>query len=197
MPVYFPDVSKIKYEGPDSKDPLSFKHYNPKQKVLGKTMAEHLRFSVCYWHTFKGLGRDPFGVETMVRSYNNATTPMKAAEQTLEAAFEFFSKLGVEFWCFHDRDIAPEGSTLPETNRALDKIAQHAKQLQSDYGIKLLWGTACLFAHPRYMSGAATNPNPEVFAHAAAQVKKALEVTMHSAARGMCSGAAARDTRRC
>ncbi len=177
MPTYFPGVDTIKYEGPDSTNPLAFKHYDAKKKILGKTMAEHMRFSVCYWHSFKGLGRDPFGVETISRAYNNALTPMKVAEQTLEAAFEFFGKLGVDYWCFHDRDIAPEGDTLRESNLNLDHIAALAKKLQSDTGIQLLWGTACLFAHPRYMSGAATNPNPEVFAHAAAQVKKALEVT--------------------
>lgn len=177
MPTYFPGVDRIKYEGPDSTNPLAFKHYDAKKKILGKTMAEHMRFSVCYWHSFKGLGRDPFGVETISRAYNNALTPMKVAEQTLEAAFEFFGKLGVDYWCFHDRDIAPEGDTLRESNLNLDQIAALAKKLQSDTGIQLLWGTACLFAHPRYMSGAATNPNPEVFAHAAAQVKKALEVT--------------------
>ncbi len=177
MSAYFPDVNKIKFEGPDSSNPLAFKHYDAKKKILGKTMADHFRFSVCYWHTFKGLGRDPFGVETIARAYDHAPSPMKAAEQTMEAAFEFFTKLGVDFWCFHDRDIAPEGSTLRESNSNLDQIVAHAKQLQSDTGIKLLWGTACLFAHPRYMSGASTNPNPEVFAHAAAQVKKALEVT--------------------
>jgi xylose isomerase len=177
MATYFPGVKQIRYEGPNSKNPLAFKHYDPKKKILGKTMAEHLRFSVCYWHTFKGLGRDPFGMETIVRAYNNAPTPMKAAELTLEAAFEFFSKLGVEYWCFHDRDIAPEGDTLRESNLNLDLIVAHAKKLQSDHGMQLLWGTACLFAHPRYMSGAATSPYPEVFAYAAAQVKKALEVT--------------------
>jgi xylose isomerase len=177
MSNYFPGVKKIRYEGPKSSNPLAFKHYDAKKKILGKTMAEHLRFSVCYWHTFKGLGNDPFGVETISRAYNNAPTPLKAAEQTLEAAFEFFGKLGVDYWCFHDRDIAPEGDTLRESNRNLDHIVSLAKRLQSDSGVNLLWGTACLFNHPRYMSGASTNPNPEVFAYAAAQVKKAIEVT--------------------
>jgi xylose isomerase len=173
---YFPDVKKIEYEGPQSKNPFSFKYYNPKEVILGKTMAEHLRFAVCYWHTFKGTGSDPFGPGTIQRAYN-AQDPMQTAEQTLEAAFEFMSKLGVEFWCFHDRDIAPEAETLSETNARLDKIVKKAKQLQSDTGIKLLWGTTNAFSHRRFMAGASTNPNPAVFAYAAAQVKKAMECT--------------------
>ena len=177
MGKYFPDVKKIKFEGPDSRNPLAFKHYDPKEEVMGQTMAEHLRFAVCYWHTFKGLGADPFGVETMVRAYNDAVSPLKAAEKTLDAAFEFFTKLGVDYWCFHDRDIAPEGDNLKETNKNLDHIIKLAKKMQDDNGMKLLWGTACLFNHPRYMAGAATSPSPEVFAYAAAQVKKAMEVT--------------------
>jgi len=177
MTTYFPGVKKIKYEGPDSENPLAFKYYNAKEKIMDKTMEEHLRFSVCYWHSFKNLGRDPFGIETIVREYNNASNEMEAAEQTLEAAFEFFTKLGVKYWAFHDRDIAPEGKDLAETNKNLDHIVKRAKKLQNDNGMKLLWGTACLFQHPRYMAGAATNPSPHVFAYAAAQVKKAMEVT--------------------
>ena len=177
MSEFFPKVGKIKYEGPDSKNPLAFKHYNPKQRVLGKTMAEHLRFSVCYWHTFKGLGADPFGPGTIIREYNTPSDPMAVAEMTLQAAFEFFGKLGVNFWCFHDRDIAPEADTLSETNKQLDKIVRLAGKLQRDTGIKALWGTANLFSNRRYMAGAATNPSPAVFAYAAAQVKKAMEIT--------------------
>lgn len=177
MATYFPGVRKIKYEGPDSKNPLAFKHYDAKKKVMGKTMAEHMRFAVCYWHTFKGLGRDPFGIETIIREYNHASDELQAAEQTMAAAFEFMEKLGAGFWCFHDRDIAPEGATLSESNRNLDHMIALAKRYQKDTGIKLLWGTACLFANRRYMAGAATNPDPAVFAYAAAQVKKALEVT--------------------
>jgi len=177
VPEFFPKVGHVKYEGPDSKNPLAFKHYNPQQKVLGKTMAEHLRFSVCYWHTFKGLGADPFGPGTILREYNTPSDPMAVAEMTLRAAFEFFGKLGVDFWCFHDRDIAPEADTLSETNKRLDKIVRLAGKLQRDTSIKVLWGTANLFSNRRYMAGAATNPSPAVFAYAAAQVKKALEVT--------------------
>jgi len=177
MAEFFPEVKQVKYEGPDSKNPLAFKHYNPKQKVMGKTMAEHLRFAVCYWHTFKGLGSDPFGGNTIVRSYNKAADPMQRAEQTMLAAFEFFTKLGVEFWCFHDRDIAPEADTLAETNKRLDKIVALAKKLQKDTGVKCLWGTTNAFSHPRFMAGAGTNPDPHVFAYAASQIKKAMEVT--------------------
>jgi xylose isomerase len=177
MSAYFPKIKAIAYEGPDSRNPLAFKHYDPKAKVLGKTMAQHLRFAVCYWHTFKGLGADPFGPGTILREYNKHTDPMKAAEATLDFAFEFFTKLGVGFWCFHDRDIAPEAETLAETNRRLDHIVRLAKQRQRDTGIKLLWGTTNAFSHRRFMAGAATNPSPAVFAYAAAQVKKAMEIT--------------------
>ncbi len=184
MNKYFPKVSKIKYEGPDSKNPLSFKHYNAKQKILGRTMAEHLRFAVCYWHTFKGTGADPFGPGTIIRNYNNSDDPMKIAEMTIEAAFEFFTKLGLDFWCFHDRDIAPEADNLAETNKRLDKIVKLAKKLQADTGVKLLWGTSNMFSHRRFMAGAATNPSPEVFAYAASQAKKAMEITKELGGQG-------------
>jgi len=185
MPEFFPEVKKpIRYEGPDSKNPLAFKHYNPRKKVLGKTMAEHLRFAVCYWHTFKGLGQDMFGRESMCRSYSRGDDAMQVAEYTLQAAFEFFTKLGVQFWCFHDTDVAPEDESLAESNRRLDGIAKMAKKLQKDTGIELLWGTTNLFSHPRFMAGAATNPSPEVFAYAAAKVKKALEVTKYLNGKG-------------
>lgn len=177
MPEYFPGISPIKYEGADSRNPFAFKHYNPKRKILGKSMADHFRFAVSYWHSFKGLGADPFGHPTMIRAYNDANGEMEAAEQTLEAAFEFFTKLGVNFWCFHDGDIYPETDDLRENHKRFDRIAKKAKALQADTGVKLLWGTCNLFSHRRFMAGAATNPNPEVFAYAAAKVKKALEVT--------------------
>lgn len=177
MNEYFPKIKKIKYEGPKSKNPLSFKQYNPNEKILGKTMEQHLRFAVCYWHTFKGLGGDQFGLSTISRSYNNSNNEIENAENTMYAAFEFFSKLGVKFWCFHDRDIAPEGSSLSESNKNLDRIVKIAKKLQRETGIKPLWGTANLFSNKRFMAGAATNPSPDIFAYAAAQVKKAMEVT--------------------
>ncbi len=179
--AYFPEIKTIRFEGPASKNPLAFRHYSSKEKVLGKTMAEHLRFAVCYWHTFKGLGNDPFGPGTILREYNDAGSPMDVAEATLHFAFEFFTKLGVEFWCFHDRDIAPEATAaeggLAETNRRLDRIVALAKKLQKDTGLKVLWGTTNMFSHRRFMAGAATNPSPDVFAYAAAQVKKAMEIT--------------------
>ncbi|MHC4551166.1 MAG: xylose isomerase [Planctomycetota bacterium] len=177
MKTYFPDIEKIQFEGKGATNPLAFRHYNPSEVVMGKTMAEHLRFAVCYWHTFKGLGGDPFGGPTIIRDYNNASDPMQVAEDTMEAAFEFFTKLGVGFWCFHDRDIAPEAETLTETNKRLDTIVAKAKQLQDDSGVKLLWGTTNAFSHRRFMSGAGTNPSPDVFAYAASQIKKAMEVT--------------------
>ncbi len=177
MVEYFPGVKKIKYEGPGSKNPLAFRHYNPDEIVLGKTMAEHLRFAVCYWHTFKNLGGDQFGVGTIIRDYNDSSNPMEIANMTLDAAFEFFTKLGVDFWCFHDRDIAPEADDLAETNKRLDKIVEKASKLQADTGIKLLWGTTNAFSHRRFMAGAGTNPSPEVFAYAASQIKKAIEIT--------------------
>lgn len=185
MPEYFPEINKpVAFEGPDSKNPLAFKHYNPKEKVLGKSMADHLRFAVCYWHTFKGLGSDMFGLSTMQRGYTQAADEMAAAEQTMQAAFEFFTKLGVGFWCFHDTDIAPEADTLPETNRRLDQIVKLAGKLQKDTGVKLLWGTCNLFSNRRFLAGAATNPSPEVFAYAATKVKKALEITKELGGQG-------------
>ncbi|MFA7692506.1 MAG: xylose isomerase [Candidatus Hydrogenedentes bacterium] len=185
MTVYFPEVSKpIAFEGPDSKNPLSFKHYNPNEKVMGKTMADHLRFAVSYWHTLKGEGSDMFGVPTMKRIYNEGDNPLQIAEQTLEAAFEFFTKLGVKFWAFHDSDIAPEEDTLAATQKNLDHIVKLAKKMQKDTGIRLIWGTCNLFSHPRFMSGASTNPSPAIFAYAAAKVKKAIEVTKYLGGQG-------------
>jgi xylose isomerase len=177
MPEVFSGISKIVYEGPESGNPLAFKHYNAAQQVGGKSMAEHFRFSVAYWHTFCGVGVDPFGVGTANRPWHAAGSAMPAAEQKLQAAFELFTKLGVEYYCFHDRDIAPEGKDLAETNKNLEAICSQALQMQKDTGVKLLWGTANLFSNPRYMCGAATNPDPHVFAYAASQVKKMLEMT--------------------
>jgi len=173
----FPTVQKIGCEGTESKNPFAFKHYNAQEKVLGKTMAEHLRFAVCFWHTFKATGDDPFGPGTQIRPWNEPSDPMEAAEMTMRAAFELFTKLGVDFWCFHDRDIAPEADNLAETNRRLDKIVDLAESLQQDTGVKLLWGTTNAFSHRRFMAGASTNPSPAVFAYAASQVKKAMEIS--------------------
>jgi len=176
--AYFPEVaSPIAYEGRGSKNPLAFKHYDASKVVGGKTMREHLRFAVSYWHTFKGTGADPFGVGTTNRPWDLATDPMQRAHDTMDAAFEFFTKLGVDYWCFHDRDIAPEGETFAASCANLDEIVAHAEAKQKETGVKLLWGTACLFTHPRYQAGAATNPDPHVFAYAAAQVKHAIAAT--------------------
>ncbi len=177
MNKFFPDVKSIIYEGKDSTNPLSFKYYNPKEKIGDKTMEEHLRFSVAYWHTLTGDGSDPFGNSTMQRSWDDMTDPMDKAKARVEAAFEFMSKLGVNYFCFHDRDIAPTGRTLKETNKNLEQIVDLIKEKMDETGMNLLWGTACLFAHPRFMNGAASSPNADVFARSAAQVKKAMEVT--------------------
>jgi len=177
MGEIFPEVNTIEFEGKDSKNPLAFKYYNPKEKLGDKTMEEHLRFSVAYWHTFTGDGTDPFGSATMERPWNNINDPMEKAKLRVEAAFEFMSKLGVKYFCFHDRDIAPTGKNLSETNDNLDTIVDLIEEKMNEYDINLLWGTACLFDHPRFMNGAASSPNADVFAYSAAQVKKAMEVT--------------------
>jgi xylose isomerase len=173
----FPKVGKIPYEGPKSKTPLAFKHYNADEKVEGKRMEDHLRFSVVYWHTFRNRLSDPFGVGTAIRPWDDGTESVKNAQKRVRVAFEFMEKLGVPFYAFHDRDVAPEGANLKESNRNLDAVGQVLGEEQERTGVKLLWGTACLFAHPRYVHGAATSCNADVFAYAAAQVKKALEVT--------------------
>jgi xylose isomerase len=176
MPV-FPEISKIPYEGPQSKNPLAFRWYNVGEKVEGKTMAEHLRFAVVYWHTFRGTGSDPFGAATMVRPWDDGSDSVENAQRRTRAAFEFIQKLGAPFYAFHDRDVAPEGKTLAESNKNLDAVVKVLKEEQQRTGIKLLWGTANLFSNPRYMHGAATSCNADAFAYAAAQVKKCLEVT--------------------
>jgi len=173
----FPEIPVIRYEGPDSRNPLAFKHYNPEEVVEGRTLREHLRFSVCYWHTFRGTGADPFGAPTLQRPWDDGSESLENARRRVDAAFEFISRLGAPFYCFHDRDVAPEGKTLSESNKNLDEIVKHLKAAQDRTGVKLLWGTANLFSHPRYMHGAATSPNADVFAYAAAQVKKAIEAT--------------------
>ena len=175
---HFADLPKIAYEGPGSDNALAFKHYNANEKVGGKTMAEHLRFGIAYWHAFRGTGADPFGPGTIVRKWESSSKdPVSVAKVRMDAAFEFYQKIGTPFWCFHDRDIAPEGATLAQSNKNLDALVAHAKSLQKATGVKLLWGTANLFSNPRFMCGASTNPDAHVFAYAAAQVKKALEVT--------------------
>jgi xylose isomerase len=179
VPDFFVDVTDpIPFEGSDSDNDLAFKVYDADRMVLGKRMEDQLRVAVCYWHSFQWPGTDVFGAGTLDRPWLEAAAdPMAAARQKMDAAFEFFSKLGVPFFCFHDLDIAPPGDTFAETVRNIDEMAAYAQEKMSETGIRLLWGTANLFGHPRYAAGAATNPDPEVFAYAAAQVKHALETT--------------------
>lgn len=184
MKAAFPEVQPIKYEGPSSKNSLAFHHYNADEKVGGKTMKDHLRFSVVYWHTFRGTGADPFGPGCAVRPWEDGTDSVENAQNRVRVAFEFMEKLTNPFYAFHDRDVAPEGATLAETNRNLDAVVKVLKEEQQRTGIKLLWGTANLFSNRRYMHGAATSPNCESFAFAAAQVKKALEVTKELGGQG-------------
>ncbi|MGQ0635575.1 MAG: xylose isomerase [Planctomycetaceae bacterium] len=177
MADFFPGIPKIQYEGPKSKNPLSFRHYNPEEVLEGLKLKDLLRFCVCYWHTFRGTGGDPFGAATLQRPWDDGSNSIENAAKRVRAAFEFFTKLGNEFYCFHDRDVAPEGATLKESHQNLDAIVKVLKEEQQRTGVKLMWGTANLFSHPRYMHGAATSCNADAFAYAAAQVKKALEVT--------------------
>jgi xylose isomerase len=177
MTAFFPEVPKIRYEGPGSKNALAFRHYNPDEVVAGKPMREHFRFAVAYWHTFRGTGSDPFGPGCALRPWEDGTDSVDMAIKRVRVAFEFMEKLGVDFYCFHDRDVSPEGSNLRETNANLDKVVKAMQEEQQRTGIKLLWGTANLFSNPRYVHGAATSCNADVFAYAAAQVKKCLEVT--------------------
>ena len=176
MAEFFAGISKIKYEGPKSKNPLSFKHYNPDELIAGKKMGDHFRFSVAYWHAFCNGGADQFGVATRQMPWV-AGDAMQTARNKVQACFEFCQKLGVQYYCFHDRDVAPEGATLGESNKNFREIAKLMKAEQDRTGIKPLWGTACLFAHPRFMHGAATSCNADVFAYAAAQVAEAISVT--------------------
>jgi xylose isomerase len=177
MKAAFPDITEIRYEGANSKNPLAFKHYNAGEIVAGKTMREHLRFAVVYWHTFRGTGSDPFGMGTMQRQWDDGSNSIANAQNRARVAFEFISKLGAPYYCWHDRDVAPEGKTLSESNRNFDAVAKVLKEEQKRTGVKLLWGTANLFSNPRFVHGASTSCNVDVFAFAAAQVKKAMEVT--------------------
>ena len=180
---YFVNIPKIKYEGKESTNPLSFKFYNPDEVIAGKTMREHLRFAMSYWHTMCAEGADMFGVGTGDKSYG-ATDPMEQAKNKAYAAFELMEKLDIDYYCFHDRDIAPEGATLAESNARLDEIADVLEELMKKSGKKLLWGTANCFGNKRYMHGAGTAPNADVFAFAAAQIKKAIEITVRLGGEG-------------
>ena len=171
------NIPVINYEGPESKNPLAFKYYNKDEVIAGKTMAEHLRFSMCYWHTLCADGTDMFGIGTIDKSFGGAD-PLEIYKQKVYAGFEMMHKLGIEYFCFHDRDIAPEGESLADFQKNLDIIVPIIKEQMAKYNIKLLWGTANCFSRARYMHGAATSPYADAFAYAAAQVKKAIDITI-------------------
>lgn len=188
---YFPSVHECVYAGPDSRDPLTFKQYNPDELILGKKMKDHLRFSMCFWHSFRGTGADPFGAATICRRFDDGTDTLENAKRRIDAAFEAFQKLGLQYYTFHDVDVSPVGHSIEETEENFDQvnmyrsrcfitpaqIADYLRQKQKLTGIELLWGTANLFSHPRYMNGALTSPELPIFARAAAQVMKAMSVT--------------------
>ncbi len=179
MSSYFAEIPAIPFEGPSSQNPLAYRYYQKDRMVLGKRMEDQLRFAVAYWHTFCGTGADPFGTGgTIQRPWTQAGDPMAMARLKAESAFEFVSKLGVPFYCFHDLDVAPEGATPRETQQNVQAMVEELARLQQKTGVKLLWGTANLFSNRRFMSGAATNPDPEVFAVAATQVKGAMDATL-------------------
>lgn len=175
---YFKAVGKIGYEGRTSKNPLAFKWYDPNLVVRGKPMEEHLRFAICYWHSFCNGNADPFGAVTRIMPWNNGNDAITRAKNKMDAAFEFITKIGAPYYCFHDFDLIEEGPTLAESEKRLQEIVEYAKLKQQESGVKLLWGTANLFSHPRYMNGASTNPDFQVLAYAAAQVKNAIDATI-------------------
>ena len=175
---YFKGIEKIEYEGRESDNPLAFKFYNPNLKVNGKTLEDHLRFAIAYWHTFGANGADPFGMDTKNYPWLKNNDPLSQSMEKMDAAFEFISKIGAPFYCFHDFDIANPSNSFLESEKRLNKMVDYALEKQNDSGVKLLWGTANLFSHPRYMNGASTNPNFEVVAYAGAQVKNAIDATI-------------------
>jgi len=183
MKEFFPSIPYVKYEGRDTENPMAFRYYNPDEVIAGKPMREHLKFAMAYWHNMCAEGTDMFGVGTVDKSYGS-TDPMEQAKNKAMAAFEFMDKLSIDYFCFHDRDIAPEGATLAESNARLDEITDFIKELMTKYNKKLLWGTANCFNNPRYMHGAGTAPNADVFAFAAAQIKKAIEITVKLGGKG-------------
>ena len=177
MQQAFPFVERVRYEGPASRNPFAFRHYDPDAPVGGRPMREHLRFAACFWHTMRNGLADPFGMPTASMPWDDGTDSEANCLRRVDAFFEFLEKCSIDFFCFHDRDVAPELGTLRESNAALDRVAAHMRARMDASGKRLLWGTACLFAHPRYAAGAATSPDVRVFAHACAQVKHAMEVT--------------------
>ena len=179
LTTYFNNIPAIAYEGPDSDNPFAFRWFNPKEKILGRSMKDWMRNAVCYWHTFRGTGGDPFGPGTICRPWEDGTNSLDMALKRTEVVFDFITKLGAEFYCFHDRDVAPEGATVAESNANLWKVAEKFKELQKATGVKLLWGTANMFSHPRFSQGASTSPSADVFAYCANAVKEAIDVTKY------------------
>jgi xylose isomerase len=177
MTDFFQGIAPVKYEGEDSNNPLAYRHYNPDEIFMGKRMEDHMRFAVCYWHNFAWPGNDPFGGQTFERPWFPADS-IKLAKMKADVAFEMFSILGAPYYCFHDADMRPEGADFAENTKNLNTIVDYLEQKQSDAGMKLLWGTANLFSHRRYMSGAATNPDPDVFAFSAATIKTCMDATL-------------------
>jgi len=175
---YFKGIGKIKFEGRESDNPLAFKFYNPDKVIGGKTLKEHLRYAIAYWHTFCGTGSDPFGPGTVDFPWDSGTDVMTKARQKMDAAFEFFTKIGAPYYCFHDTDLIDEESPLSKYEKNLSGIVDYAKQKQQASGVKLLWGTANVFSNPRYMNGASTNPDFNALAFAGTQVKNALDATI-------------------
>jgi len=175
---YFPTVGKIKYEGRDTDNPFAFKFYDENKVIGGKTMKEHFRFAVAYWHAFCGAGNDPFGPGTITFPWDKANDPIQRAKDKMDAAFEFFTKLGVPYYCFHDVDLVDEGNSVVEYEKRLRTIVDYAKEKQKATGVKLLWGTANVFSNPRYMNGASTNPDFSAVAYAGAQIKNAIDATI-------------------
>ncbi|NLA15055.1 MAG: xylose isomerase [Bacteroidales bacterium] len=175
---YFPGIEKIQFRGKDSKDPLSFRYYNPEKMVYGKKMKEWLKFAMAYWHTLCAGGSDPFGEDTITRPWNLSANPLAAAKEKMDAAFEFMQKLGIEYYCFHDVDLVEEGRTVEEYEARMKEMVAYAAKKQKETGIKLLWGTANVFSHKRYMNGAATNPHFDVVARAVVQIKTAIDATV-------------------
>jgi xylose isomerase len=175
---HFPDIPKIQFEGPKSKNPFAFKQYNPDEIVAGKSMKDHCRFAAAYWHVMRNGLSDPFGGPTALMPWDDQSDSVSNALKRADVFFEFLDKIGIDYYCWHDRDIAPELGDLAKSNAALEKVTDHLLGLQKAHGKKLLWGTACLFSHPRYAQGAGTSPNADVFAYGAAQVKAAMDGTL-------------------
>lgn len=176
--TYFPNIGKIQFEGRESDNPLAFRFYDENRVIAGKTMKEHFKFAIAYWHSFCGTGGDPFGPGTIVHPWDSSSDPIQRAKDKMDAAFEFITKIGVDYYCFHDVDLIDEGPSLSEYEKRMQIITDYAADHQKASGVKLLWGTANVFSNPRYMNGASTNPNFDVVAFAGTQVKNALDATI-------------------